>query len=144
MHLAQLNIAQAKDHMESETMKDFVANTERINSLAEAHPGFIWRLVSEEGDDDSYDMVLWDSPFIITNMSVWKDRDSLFDYVYNSAHVEILKRKKEWFRKISKMHLVLWYVREGHIPTITEAKDRLEHLHKHGESEYAFTFKSKF
>lgn len=143
MHLAQLNIAEAKDHMESETMKDFVANTERINSLAEAHPGFIWRLVSEEGDD-SYDMVLWDSPFIITNMSVWKDRDSLFDYVYNSAHVEILKRKKEWFYKMPKMHMVLWFVEEGHIPTITEAKERLEHLHEHGESEYAFTFKSKF
>ncbi len=143
MYLAQLNIAEAKDHMESETMKDFVANTERINSLAEAHPGFIWRLVSEEGDD-SYDMVLWDSPFIITNMSVWKDRDSLFDYVYNSAHVEILKRKKEWFHKMPKMHMVLWFVEEGHIPTITEAKERLEHLHEHGESEYAFTFKSKF
>ncbi|MDT0554545.1 DUF3291 domain-containing protein [Patiriisocius hiemis] len=143
MHIAQLNIAEAKDHMESETMKDFVANTDRINALAEAHPGFIWRLVGEDSND-SYDMELWDSPFIITNMSVWKDRESLFDYVYNTAHVEILKRKKEWFHKMPRMHMVLWYVKEGHIPTITEAKEHLQHLHTHGESEYAFTFKSKF
>lgn len=143
MHLAQLNIAEAKDTMESKTMEDFVNNTDRINTLAESSPGFIWRLKNDEGDS-AYDLQLWKSEFIITNMSVWKDRQSLFDFVYNSAHVEILKRKKEWFHKMPKIHMVLWKIPEDHIPTVKEAKKRLEYLHEHGESAYAFTFKSDF
>ena len=40
--------------------------------------------------------------------------------------------------------MVLWYIEEGHIPTLAEGKERLEFLQKHGETEYAFTFKSKY
>ena len=143
MHLAQLNIAEAIASMESPEMADFVANIERINSLAESSPGYIWRL-TDDGSDNSYSMQLFESEFIITNMSVWEDRESLFSFVYNSDHVEIFRRRKEWFHKMPRMHMVMWYVNEGHIPTIEEAKERLNYLHKHGESEYAFTFKSKF
>ncbi|MEL6809988.1 MAG: DUF3291 domain-containing protein [Bacteroidota bacterium] len=143
MPLAQLNIAEAIASMDSRVMEDFVNNTDRINALAEGHPGFIWRLKGEE-TDNSYSIQAFESEFILVNMSIWKDRESLFDYVYNSGHIEILKRKKEWFTKMPKMHMVLWYVEEGHIPTIQEGKERLEYLQEHGESEYAFSFKSKF
>ena len=143
MHLAQLNIAEAIASMDSPEMADFVNNIERINSLAESSPGYIWRL-TDEGGDNSYSMQLFDSDFIITNMSIWKDKESLFDFVYNTSHVEIFKRRKEWFSKMPVMHMVLWYVEEGHIPTIEEAKERLQYLRDNGESEYAFTFKSKF
>ena len=77
-------------------------------------------------------------------MSVWKDRKSLFDFVYNSDHVEIYKRRKEWFGKMPKMHTVLWYVEEGHQPTLEEGKERLKYLQEYGESHYAFGFKSEF
>ncbi len=63
---------------------------------------------------------------------------------YKSNHVEILKRKKEWFKKMPKMHMVLWYVEEGYIPTVEEAKERLDFLREHGESEHALSFKSKY
>jgi hypothetical protein len=77
-------------------------------------------------------------------MSVWKDRESLCDYVYNSGHIEIFKRRKEWFSKMPKMHIVLGDIQQGPLPTLAEAKERLEHLQQQGESEYAFSFKSKF
>ncbi len=143
MYLAQLNIAEALDSMESPVMADFVNNTDRINALAEESKGFVWRLKGEDSDD-SYAIKAFDNERIITNMSVWKDRESLFNYVYHSGHIEIFKRKKEWFHKALKMHMVLWYVEEGHIPTLEEGIDRLKYLQNHGESEYAFSFKSSY
>ena len=143
MHLAQLNIAEARTSMEDPVMAGFINNTDRINALAESSPGFIWRLVGEDSDD-SYSIRAFESEHILVNMSVWKDRESLFNYVYNSGHVEIFKRKKEWFTKMLKMHMVLWYIEDGHIPTVEEGKERLEYLQGHGESPYAFGFKSKY
>lgn len=143
MHLAQLNIAHAIAPMDSPIMADFVNNTDRINALAEKSPGFIWRLTDDQGEN-AYSIQVFDDPAMLTNMSVWKDRESLFNYVYSTDHVEIFKRKKEWFSKLKGMHMVLWYIEEGHIPTLAEGKERLEFLQKHGETEYAFTFKSKY
>ena len=48
--LAQLNIGVIKGPMDSPLMADFAANLERINAVAEAAPGFVWRLQTEEGD----------------------------------------------------------------------------------------------
>ena len=93
MHLAQLNIAEAIASMESPIMADFINNTDRINALAEKHPGFIWRLKGEE-TDHSYSIQAFDNEALLVNMSVWKDRESLFDYVYNSGHIEILSGAK--------------------------------------------------
>ena len=143
MQLAQLNIAEATAKMDSPVMADFVNNTDRINAIAEESTGFVWRLVGDDSDD-SYSINAFDSEYILVNMSVWKDRESIFNYVYNSDHLEIFKRKKEWFKKMLKMHMVLWYVEDGHVPTVEEGKERLEYLQKHGESPYAFGFKSKY
>ena len=48
--LAQMNIGVIKGPMDSPVMADFAANLDRINALAEAAPGFVWRLQTEEGD----------------------------------------------------------------------------------------------
>lgn len=143
MHLAELNIAHGKDTIDSPLLADFKNNIDRINALAEAQEGFIWRLKDDNGGDATY-IQAFDDPKMLINMSVWKDKESLFDYVYSTQHVEILKRKKEWFHHIKKMSMVLWYVEVGHIPTLAEAKNRLEYLNAHGETSYAFSFKSKF
>jgi hypothetical protein len=34
-------------------------------------------------------------------MSAWKDVASLRNYVYRSAHVEIMRRGKEWLEHVS-------------------------------------------
>lgn len=142
MHLAQVNIAKMKAPIDSPIMADFVNNLDRINALAEKSQGFIWRLKGEENDATA--IRVFEDDFLIINMSVWENAELLKDYVYKSLHVEILKRKKEWFEKMDQMHMALWYVEKDQAPTPQEAKERLEYLQTHGETPYAFSFRSKF
>jgi len=141
-HLAQLNIAQAVDDMASEVMAGFVARLDEINALADAAPGFIWRLQTEEGDATS--IQAFDDPSLLANMSVWADLESLKSYVYKSAHVELIRDRDAWFSKLVSAHQVLWWVPAGEIPTVAEARARLEHLQEHGPSGSAFTFAKPF
>jgi hypothetical protein len=81
-HLAQLNIATLLAPLEDPRLAEFVANLDRVNELADAAPGFVWRLKGEGNDATSL------RPFgdnVIVNMSVWEDADSLFDFVYRTA-----------------------------------------------------------
>ncbi len=139
--LAQLNIAKLAEPLDSPQLADFVANLDRINALAERSPGFVWRLQTDEGDATAL------RPFgddYIVNMSVWADLESLRNYVYRSAHVEILRRRNEWFEKTRDAHLVLWWIEAGHIPTTDEARARLEVLQTEGPTQRAFTFSRPF
>ena len=139
--LAQLNIATMKAPLESPSMADFVANLQRINALAEASPGYVWRLQDEAGDATAF------RPFgedVLVNLSVWRDVQALSDYVYTSAHTEMLKRRQEWFSKVDAAHMVLWWVPEGHLPSVQEAFERLELLRKQGASAQAFSFRQAF
>jgi hypothetical protein len=139
--LAQLNIAALKAPLDSPELKDFVDNLDRINALAESSPGFVWRLKGD-GNDATSLRPLGES--VIVNMSVWRDVDSLRKYVYTSAHVEILKRKREWFTRMAKAYMALWWVPQGHEPTVAEAVAKLEHLREHGATAEAFTFGEAF
>jgi hypothetical protein len=139
--LAQLNVAIMKEPLESPRMADFVANLERINALAENSPGFVWRLQTEAGDATSL-RPLGESTLV--NVSVWRDVDSLNRYVYGSGHVEIMRRRKEWFERMREAYVVLWWVRTGHRPTVPEAVAKLELLREKGPTEEAFSFRRAF
>lgn len=139
--LAQLNIALMKEPLESPRMADFVANLDRINALAESSPGFVWRLKTEEGDATALRPLGEDT---LVNVSVWKDVASLNKYVYQSAHVEIMRRRKEWFERMHEAWVVLWWVPKGHRPTACEATAKLELLRAMGPSKDAFTFRRAF
>ncbi len=141
-HLAQFNVARPRAPLESAVMADFVANLDRINALAEASPGFVWRLV----DDDGADATGLD-PFgdgMLVNLSVWTDLAALSAFVFESAHAPILRRRREWFEPLGEAAMVLWWVPAGHRPSATDAKERLEHLRRHGPSASAFTFHPPF
>lgn len=140
-HLVQLNIAQLKAPIDSELLTDFVANLDRINALAEQAPGFVWRLVdADSGNVANYG---FDSQYIV-NLSIWESIELLHDYVYRSAHVSIMRRKNEWFERMPRAHMVLWWQRSGELPTSTQAKEKLEHLQTHGPTRHAFTFRQAF
>jgi hypothetical protein len=42
------------------------------------------------------------------------------------------------------MYLALWWVPADHQPSVAEARERLEHLQRHGPTPYAFTFREPF
>jgi len=77
-------------------------------------------------------------------MSVWRDVESLNKYVYGSAHVDVMRRRKQWFKRLSEAYLVLWWVPKGHRPSVTEAIAKLEALRTQGPSAQAFTFRQAF
>ena len=141
-HLAQANIARAVAPMDDPAMADFMAQLDAINALADRSPGFVWRLQS--GSGNATDIAVTDDPLVILNMSVWESADVLFDYVYRTAHTPVMARRREWFEKPSKPHLVLWWVEAGHRPSVEEALTRLEMLAKRGPTPDAFTFKQRF
>lgn len=140
--LAQLNIAKAKALIGSVLLAPFVAELDRINTLAEQSPGFIWRLEDESGNATS--IQIYDDPNMIINMSVWENTEALFDYVYTSAHTGVMARRREWFEPMQEAYHVLWWIDAGSIPNLEQAKQRLEYLRAHGPSAYAFTFKKPF
>ena len=141
-HLAQLNIAHVRFALDDPRMADFMAGLDRINALAEATPGFVWRLQSASGN--ATDIQAFDDPRLLVNMSVWESIDALAAYVYKSGHVDFLRRRKEWFATAETPFQVLWWVDAGHIPTVNAAKARLEYLTEHGPTAYAFTFRAPF
>lgn len=139
--LAQLNIARLVAPLDSPVLADFVANLDRINALAEESPGFVWRL-----KDEASDIAGSNHPFgkdLIVNMSVWESIEAVHDYVYRSAHIGVMSRRKQWFKPMPSASMVLWWVHQGHTPNLAEARDRLEHLSQNGPSQNAFTFKSR-
>ena len=80
----------------------------------------------------------------MVNMSVWTDAQSLSAFVFRTAHVEIMRRRREWFERMPEAYLVLWWVPEAHIPSVDEAVARLAHVRANGPTPHAFNFRSVF
>lgn len=76
------------------------------------------------------------------NMSVWETVEQLRHFVYKTVHVELLRNRQAWFEKLAGVYTALWWVPEGHIPSVDEAKQHLAHLKAYGPSEFAFTFQA--
>jgi hypothetical protein len=140
-HLAQLNIAILKEPLDSPALAEFVENLDRINALAETSAGYVWRLKSDNNNSTTFRPLGEDT---LVNMSVWQNVESLNEYVYNTAHTDIMRKRRQWFEKMSEMYMVLWWVPEGHYPEINEALEKLELLRQHGAGPEAFTFLNPF
>jgi uncharacterized protein DUF3291 len=142
-HLAQFNIGRLRAPVDDPALADFVANLDPINALADATPGFLWRLQTEEGNATAIRPFPGDDLMAI-NMSVWESMDALAEYVYRSAHTAFLRRRSEWFERIREVYLVLWWIPAGVLPTVEEALARLDHLRTFGPTPEAFTFRQPF
>jgi len=141
-HLAQVNIARMNTPLEDPVMADFVARLDELNALADGADGFVWRFQTEEGNA-TY-LRPYDDERILFNLSVWESIEALKAYVYRTAHAELLRDRRKWFGQMRESYLALWWVPAGHIPSVEEAKRRLEHIRVHGPSPVAFTFKQVF
>jgi Domain of unknown function (DUF3291) len=142
LELAQLNVGRLLAPLDAPQIADFVANLAAVNAIADASPGFIWRLATESGDATSIRPV--EDDLFLINMSVWSSIDALRAFTYDTAHVDVLRRRREWFERLATAHMVLWWVGAGHRPTIDEALERLERLRREGPTPSAFTFRAPF
>ena len=143
-HLAQLNIGRLLHPLDHPVIQPFVEGLEHINRLADGSPGFVWRLQSESGNATDVNHPWSADPFMLVNMSVWETPDALRTFVYRSGHREYLARRSEWFEKPTEPNYVLWWVPAGHIPTVAEGRERLEHYQRHGATAHSFWFSQRF
>jgi len=142
MHLSTVNIGRLLEPLEAPRLAGFVAALEPINRLADDSPGFVWRLQTEDGDATA--LRPFDDDLVLVNLAVWESLEALRAFVYSSAHVQVLRQRRDWFERLTEAHMALWWVEPGHLPTVAEAIDRLERLRREGPSPAAFTFRTPF
>jgi len=140
--LAQINVGRLIAPLDDPRVAEFVAGLDPVNALADAAPGFVWRLQSASGNATDY--AYNDDPFMIVNMSVWESLESLRDFVYRGDHMAVFRKRRDWFEKLDRPAYCLWWIPAGHIPTIAEGRDRLEHYGQHGSTPYSFWFSQPF
>lgn len=142
-HLAQLNVGLAQAATDSTVMAGFMAGIDPINALADAEPGFVWRL--QDGDGPGATALRPRGPDFMVNMSVWESLEALRAFVYrNGPHLDFMRLRREWFHRMAQEHLVLWWVPAGHIPDLDEGLSRLDLLCRQGPSPLAFTFRDPY
>lgn len=141
-HVAQVNIARLLAPLDSPQLAGFVARLEEINSLADGAAGFVWRLKTEDGDATA--LRPYEDDRILVNLSVWKSVEELCEFVYRTPHAEVMRQRRAWFERLAEAWLALWWVPIGHLPSVEEAKLRLELLRTHGAGPMAFTIRQPF
>jgi|SRR5690348_13286266 len=142
MHLAQLNLARLAAPLTDARLADFVAGLPKINGIADTAPGFVWRLVDDEGSDATSLR-----PFgsdVIVNLTVWESIETLRAFAFKSEHLDYLRRRREWFVPFRDVYAVIWWIPVGHRPTVDEAQGRLDRLRSDGPTVDAFTLRTPF
>ena len=142
MHLATANVAAMLTGYEDPSMADFIAQLESVNASADSAPGFIWRFIEE--DDGAEVARVFGNDKTLFNMSVWESVESLEDWVYSGQHLDVVRRRTQWFEKPTRSPFVLWWVERGSIPKVAEAKLRFQQIWANGPSADAFTFAKRF
>jgi uncharacterized protein DUF3291 len=140
-HLAQFNVARLAAPLEAPASAGFRDNLDRINALAEASPGFIWRATGDGFDSDRPATDI--DPMVLANLSVWESAEALAAFAYRSAHAAFVKDRHQWFEPATEPWLVLWWLPAGTLPSRLDAFARLDHLRAHGPTAYAFDFRTR-
>lgn len=138
MHVAQFNVVRFKFPPGHVALRTFEENVARINAIAEASPGFVWRYV-EAGTRDVEFVQFVDGSFLGA-LSVWESIEALKAFVYGKAHLEMMRRKAEWMSNMAERSYVLWHVERGIQPRPEEGWKRLVHFRENSDSAMSFSF----
>ena len=146
-HLAQVNIARLIEPLDSERLADFVAALDPVNAAADAAPGFVWRLKTDEGNATALTSFEWDrdgSAGVLTNLSVWESFDALKEFVYGPTHRQIMRGRRQWFFRAVESMTALWWIPQGSYPSLEDAESKIRCIRLNGPSPAAFDFKTPF
>ena len=141
-HLAQINIARARGAVDGPVLADFMALLDPVNALADASPGFVWRMQDDAGNATS--LRPYDDDRIMVNMSAWESVDALWDFVYASAHLNVMRRRREWFERFESTYLASGGFQPARSRPSTRPRRAWRRWTTHGPTPYAFTFKKRF
>jgi hypothetical protein len=141
-HLAELNVGRLVAPTDDPRVAEFMNALDRINGLGKRMPGFVWMMEgSGEPGTGNTETKIGGDPLHVANLTVWESVETLENFVFNTVHRQFYARRQEWFEVLGEMHFVMWWVPEGHRPTLDEALARLEHLKQNGDSDHAFGWK---
>ncbi|MGR3362350.1 MAG: DUF3291 domain-containing protein [Paracoccus sp. (in: a-proteobacteria)] len=141
-HLAELNVGRLLAPTDDPRVAEFMGALDRINGLGKRMPGFVWMMEgSGEPGTGNTENSIGDDPQSVANLTVWESVETLEHFVWNTVHRQFYERRQEWFEVLGRMHFVMWWVPEGHRPTLDEALERLEMLRRDGASEDAFDWR---
>ncbi len=69
---------------------------------------------------------------------------ALGDFVFSGQHLQVMRRRRQWFQRAVEPMTALWWVPTGYRPSTNDAEDRVRHLRQHGRTSEAFTFRTPF
>nr|WP_216825926.1 DUF3291 domain-containing protein [Sulfitobacter sp. SK012] len=139
MQLAELNVGRLIAATDDPRVAEFMDNLDKINGLGKRMPGFIWMMEgSGEPGTGNTDAKIEGDPLYVANLSVWRDLAALETFVWDTLHKRFYEKRRAWFEVAAAPHFVMWWVPQGHQPTLQEALARLEHLRDNGDSDHAF------
>nr|WP_256368687.1 DUF3291 domain-containing protein [Ruegeria sp. HKCCA6948] len=120
----------------------FEDNSDRLNAVADRSKGFIWRLQGVGYDLPENDTgALFGRPHVaLATLSTWQSFEDLKHFVHMTVHGQFLDRRAEWFEHVDDPSYVIWPIQAGHIPSLTEGKERLVRLRTDGPSPEAYDF----
>jgi hypothetical protein len=138
-HLAELNVGRLLAPTDDPRVADFMNALDQVNGLGRRMPGFVWMMEGsgEPGTGNTENAIDGD-PLAITNLTVWESVETLEQFVWNTVHRQFYERRQEWFEILGEQHFVMWWVPEGHRPSLEEALERLDYKRTHGDSDQAF------
>lgn len=145
--LAQVNVSRLLYPLDSAELGPFMSALDEVNAEGDAADGFVWRLQTEDGNATAVRAFGWDvagSHGVIVNLTVWRSVQALADFVFAGRHLEIMRRRREWFHRPVEATTALWWVPTDHRPSTAEAEDKVRLLRAAGPTPDAFTFRSVF
>ena len=138
-HLAQLNVGRLVAETDDPRVAEFMAALDRVNGLGKRMPGFVWMMEgSGEPGTGNTETKIDGDPRFVSNLTVWESVEALEAFVWKTVHRQFYERRREWFEVLGEKHLVMWWVPEGHRPTLEEGLERLAQLRAQGDSDRAF------
>ncbi len=140
--LAETNLAWMRYPLDDPRMAGMREEIDRINALGDRSPGFVWRFKTASGD--ATDVRVLDDWRVLFNLTIWRSLDDLRHYVYHTEHAAFLSRRREWFVPPPKEAVAMWWIAQGHYPSVDEALSRLERLWEHGPSAEVFTLNQAY
>ena len=137
MQFAELNVGRLRGNTDDPIVAEFMENLDRINGLGKRMPGFVWMMEGAAGAGNT-EAKIDDDPRYVPNLTVWETAAQLETFVFKTLHAKFMERRAEWFEALETMHFVMWWVPDGHKPTLAEALAKLAQLQSDGETPAAF------
>ncbi len=147
LDLAQVNVSRLLAPIDSPMLADVMAALDEVNAEGDAAAGFRWRLQTEDGNATAVRAFGWDvgdSHGVIVNLTTWASVQALGDFVFSGQHLQVMRRRRQWFERAVEPMTALWWVPAGYRPSTDDAEARVRHLRRHGPTLEAFTFRTPF